>query len=335
MAVIRSDGSVSILEADTGAEVVQVVTEETATCAAFHPFQARIAIGTTRGVEVHDLTAPDKSASKHGLHHVRHLTWSPDGRTVTYISLGQRLVHWDPDSGVSAVAPGIGGFLATVCQSPDGRWIADCNDEGLLTIRNPKSFKPLAENLSGFPHRFDTDGRRLLCLTQSGGVRSYEISPSECFTEFEVPFFGDPSLPGIALSPDGRWLAATSYSSGVFVWNLDKGGLPAFSPFFGCASIAFNAGGDEILACSEQGVFVWPRAAAGEEPVLGEPRLLIGARVESSYRLTWTRSSPARIIVPSDKNNWAIHHGDFSDFLPLPSQIQQSAALSPDGRWLA
>lgn len=129
-------------------------------------------------------------------------------------------------------------------------------------------------------------------------------------------------------------MAATSYSSGVYVWDLENPGPPVRTPTFGVSSAMFNESGTQLLTCLDQGIQIWDFVETANGPELKEPRLLECA-VGSSRRLTHTFASDRAVIISSSQAVWKFSTSDFSNPEKLPSRFEQSAAISPNGRWLA
>jgi WD40 repeat protein len=103
---------------------------------------------------------------------------------------------------------------------------------------------------------------------------------------------------------------------------------------FGVSSAMFNDSGTQLLTCLDQGIQIWDFAETANGRELKGPRLL-ESRVGSSRVLTHTFASDRAVIVSSDQAVWKFSRGDFLNPVKLPSRFEQSAAISPNGRWLA
>jgi WD40 repeat protein len=336
IAHIDRDSKVELIDAATGVLRTTLAPGSLPACLAFHPTRPWLAIGTSQGVEVFDHEVSARIRVRESGHRCRFVTWSPNHPdTVAHIGSAYRLELWDLSWDRNFQVPGIGGYRATARFSGDRRWLATSDGEGLLAIRHPESTRPMVEGLNGYPVAFGADGNRLFCQAGSSGVKAYELSPSVCHTELELPIFADSSVPGVAISSDERWVAATSYSNGVYVWDLVNEGTPAFARFFQCHGAVFNTSGNQLLTLSEQRILSWDWTEGPEGHRLGGPKTVVESHTGSERRPTFVLSQPPQIVVPSKGTNWLLSRDDLSILRQLPSRDQSSAALSPDGRWLA
>ncbi|MCB1125445.1 MAG: WD40 repeat domain-containing protein, partial [Verrucomicrobiae bacterium] len=319
----------------TGARLGLLEPRAIPTCLAFHPDRPWLAIGTKEGVEVLDFEQNREIARRDTDQICRAVAWTPEGTKLAHVASAYRLELWAVAWGGFARVPGLGGSDVGLCLSRDGRWIASSDEQGLLSIRHTESTKPVLEGVSGYPVAFSSAGDRLYCVSGSEGVKAYELSPSPCLTELQVPFFADASLPGVAISPDERLVATTSYDRGVFLWDLERGGLPAWVSLPGCNNALFNLSGDRLLTCSPQGIHLLNVEERSGGFALGQPTLLQPCATSSSRRFTLNFSDPAEVVVSATETNWALPRTDFSSARPLPSRDQETTALSSDGQWLA
>ena len=330
----KSGSSVEIIDVSNGARVARLEPESRPMSLAFHPTASWIAIGTESGIEV--VSWPDKRnrfRRKSGKK-CTGLAWSPDGQVIAHAGPEYKLELWDVVGEPLAVSRALGGLYSmTPCWSSAGRWLAGSDEQGVMTLWNGRLGRAVLERLNGFPLGFSEDGSRLYRRTGDSGVSAYELSESSCYHELEVPFYADSSLPGLAISPDERWVAATSYAAGVHIWDLEKGGPPVKTYAMQTSSAMFNETGTQLLTCSEQGVNVWEFAETQSGPELKGPVLFEGQTGSSRY-LTHTFGSERAVVVSTLPAVWSFPLSDFSKPTQLTSRDQQSAAINPDGRWL-
>jgi WD40 repeat protein len=334
IAHIEPGSKVEILDTSEGRQISVLETQSPPSSLAFHPREPWIAIGTGNGVEIFDWREKRRVFQRSKGQKCTGVTWSADGQVLAHSGWSYLLELWVPTGDQRAEAPGLGGYFTPPRFSDDGRWLAVCNEQGVLTLRSGQSGDSIIHNLSGYPIAFQTDGSRLYRRTGDSGVSAYELSESECYTELEVPFYADSSLPGLAISSNERWVAATSYSSGVYVWDLENPGFHVRAPMFGVSSAMFNDSGTQLLTCLDQGIQIWDFAETANGRELKGPRLL-ESRVGSSRVLTHTFASDRAVIVSSDQAVWKFSRGNFLNPVKLPSRFEQSAAISPHGRLLA
>ncbi|MCP5516291.1 MAG: protein kinase [Verrucomicrobiales bacterium] len=330
-----ADGKIALIAVGTGAQLGLLEPRALPTCLAFHPHRSWLAIGTKEGVEVIDYERHEEVARRNTDEVCRAVAWTPEGDRLAHVGSAYRLELWAVARDGFARVPGLGGSDVGLCLSRDGRWLASSDEQALLSIRHTQSTEPVLDGVSGYPVVFSSDGDRLYCVSGSEGVKAYALSPSPCFTELQVPFFADSSLPGVAISPDERGVAATSYNHGVFLWDLERGGLPAWVPLPKCSDASFNLSGTRLLTCSPRGIHLLNVEEGPGGLALGPPTLVQPCATSSSRRFTLTFSDPTEILVSASETNWALPRTDFSPARPLPSRDQETTALSPDGQWLA
>ena len=332
LSIIDASGGLDLVEPNHGAVQKRFRFEHSITCSAFHPIDRWLAIGSEKEIVVFNLESGEEVGRKFTNHAVRHLAWSPDGRTLAAQVSGFGFLRWDPQYHEEKLIEGSAGYYARSCYSPDGRWIAESDGDGSLNIRHPKSGFVIASGLNGIPLQFDDSSRRLICRGGSGGIVAYELPQGEGFVEFEVPFWGDSSLPGVCVSPNDRWVATTSFSAGLFVWDLERGGKPEWNYSFKCSSIAFSHAGDQLLSCSEDGIYRWNWNPSHARYPLNGPTRIADAVVENSRRMSKSYSDPSYLMIPSESHIWMINRHDFTDFQTLPGEHPESVALFPNAQ---
>ena len=152
---------------------------------------------------------------------------SPDGRTISY-GLADGTVHFfDVDTG--AQLPVVGGHSAPVegiAFSPDSRLAASVGDDGLGILWNAATGQPV-ERLAGHVGRvldaaFAPGGRTLYTASLDGTILEYDLSGARRFgSSFSLPpghtvdrVLPLPAAPVLAVSGDGRLLAASPVTQG-------------------------------------------------------------------------------------------------------------------------
>ncbi len=224
-----------------------------------------------------------------------HVTFSPHGKYVAmvtgdgylFIRRTDDLTHnpTTPDNRIGLTGNG----RDPIAFSHDDEWIAVTTvSDGRLTIAKLSDFPSLTftpvaegESLQGRPHSafqvfFSPDDRWVVARTVFGEF--FTASVNEAARLHEQPTFrtferGMDSQPGVAFSPDGKWVGGLAPDRGVYVWPLDKSpgaevkaSIPTQE---GSPGLEFNANGSLVAACSGNGdVYVWK---LGEAPDLTKP----------------------------------------------------------------
>jgi Tol biopolymer transport system component len=176
------------------------------------------------------------------------VAWSP-GRHPLYQQVGNRNLYViDPDSGDEhlLIPDGAVGWAGSPAYAPDGRTIAlfwtRAGRAGLWTLdaataRETRVYSTAsASEIVPTPIGWSNDGTAIVGLSGKRATNRGLTAPAgETLTEagiFRVPAAGGrPSLivrlpfeevGGVALSPDGRWLVCSVYSSRSDVWSVEN-----------------------------------------------------------------------------------------------------------------
>lgn len=287
------------------------------------------------------------------------LSFSTDGHTLASGGDNGDLWLWDLESAQSTLAAHSGQSpISLLAYSPDGQALAAAFSDGQTALVDSSNLE-VKHSLSTGPAwggslaAISDDGRFLTTSTQAylgdgqmmrrtidgDGLylRSYpggEILRKMDTSAFSVPPSGFTAL---ALSPDGRWLAASPLGLPLAVWDAGSGEMAYIfdDPDTGittCNRVLFSPDGVWIArACYGSQVSLW-RAASGAD----EQELQTGLReaitaLDFSPDGNWLaiagRSGPVYLLNLAE--NRVVRTLEFFDPAPITS-----LSFSPDGRYL-
>jgi eukaryotic-like serine/threonine-protein kinase len=296
------------------------------------------------------------------------LAFSPDGKRVASASASGVRV-WDSATGKEAFkVAGKGG--AGVAFRRDGQRFAVAWARS-ITVHDAADGKELLritahDKLVGrfpFPARvtavaFSPDGKRLATASSServGGPHGYpggEVKVWDAETGKELGRFDD--LPhaanGVAFSPDGKLLAASTRGAGgelpdagqVRVWDANGRLLHTFRPYekdkvdpgqdtYFLSDVAFSPDSSRVAAAGSDGAIrVWGLAAEREELVLrGHNKTVLTIGFDPQGKRLVSGGSDRTVRV------WDLDTGKEALVLQGHARAVQAAAFSPDGRRVA
>jgi WD40 repeat protein len=268
------------------------------------------------------------------------LTFHPGGRLLA--STGQDGVRiWDTTAGVEIAHLPVG--LVVTAFSPDGSRLLTSGADGLrlrtiqydpdpaggrLRLGTPTAVGA-AKGLSTGAVSWDRSGRFLAVRGDRGAAIVLDLE-----TSAEVARFGHPALDRLSLSPDGRWLATSTWKgNGIKVWDVTRRALACEwdSP---SAWVAFSPDGRWLAtsAESQDSYRLWHVGSWRPGPVVPAPGLAGKpmAFSEGPMLLALGQGGPVQLIDPTGGRE-VMTLESASGF----SDVTSALSLSPDGRLLA
>lgn len=273
------------------------------------------------------------------LDHVQSAEFSPDGRRVVTASADHTARIWDAHSGQPLTKSlDHRDMVVSAHFSPDGRRVLtttflgtsrvwDANSGRLLAQSlNLNDPQPLSGDVTGIASMFCSDGRTILAPC-GGSVRLWDVSLGH---PLPISLRHMEKVSHAVFSPDGRWIAASSYDNTARVWDA-RSGQPISPPlahdrdvFF----VEFSPDGRRVVTASaDKSARIWD-ARTGN--LLTEP-LLHGDEV------TYARFSPDGrwVVTASDDHTARVWNAGTGLALTEPMRHESavfSAQFSPDGR---
>ncbi|MBX9627304.1 MAG: WD40 repeat domain-containing protein [Gemmataceae bacterium] len=199
---------------------------------------------------------------------------------------GPTVAVWEATGGKELFKAPVGGTAGPqsgVAFSPDGKLLAVGSGEGPIDLWEVPSGKPVKTLLGrtgqGAKVAFAPDGKLLAAVGTDGAVQRWTLPDGKPVGATDPPADLPPVLPaGVAVAADGRAVAWASTGVAPVVWDAPSGKLltPAGEHTGAVRSIAFAAGGKELVTAGSDGRVVRWEAATGKP--LGRVRIAPGSR---------------------------------------------------------
>jgi WD40 repeat protein len=262
------DRTVRVWDAFSGAEVMRIPISDVGSAVEFNSDASRLIVGDRRG----HITLWDTSRLKARTRvlqfpeFVREARFSPDGKWIVAntddgkVSLiASDLMNENDDQ--RRELPGIKGLTSKLAVSKDSKWIAAVQYDNVKTIYNVVVIpvdNPAAQfTLDARPINAVafTPDNQLVTAGDSGAVIVWDIASRKEIVNFNSGGVSD----ALAVSPDGKYLAAGVAGGDIVVWNLStRAYFKTLEQFGAISSLQFSPDG-KLLATgsSESLVALW------------------------------------------------------------------------------
>lgn len=337
LATGSSDGTIRLWDANTGAQLAQVLVgpEDAVNSIAFSPDGNRIASGTKdKAVRLWDakaLTPIGEPLTGHK-DEVTAVAFSPDGHRLASGSKDKNLYLWDADARRPIVGPMVGhdDVIHEIAFSPDGRMLASAGGDNVVWMWDAGTGTAVGKPLTG--HEFDVyslafspDSRYIVTGSYDQSVRLWDVG--------DMILAGQGELWAVALSPDGRLIASGGDDGSVRLWDTQSGlivGAPLpGTPKQAVEAVAFSPDGRRVAeGGDDRAIRIWDTKTG---KLVGRP--LIG-----HTDLVWTIGfSPDGSKLVSGGADRTIRIWDVDSGAPVGNPITghtndvYGVAYSPDG----
>jgi serine/threonine protein kinase/WD40 repeat protein len=270
------------------------------------------------------------------------VAWSPDGRTLATCSDDRRARLWDTATGrTTLVLEGHKAGGVRCLFTPDGERLLSNDWSNLLRVWDVHSGQQVfATPMSYAMFHFGPDGRlpvqevnkvKLIRVATGRELRTLPRRSAAGRGGYASPF---PSG-GVALSPQGRLLAATTGEGYCALVGPESGAELAVLTLKTVRSLAFESSG-ALLTNGEDGLLRWPVALspATGDCRIGPPQVLFPSPVDCHHG----SSLDGRVLAIPDQQRGALVLLRDRPGQPLvlgPQEDVRCCAVSPDGRWVA
>lgn len=265
----------------------------------------------------------------------RAMCFSPDGRWLAVGDLGGALRVFDVETGArtSLLVAHHGRILSVAC-TPDGERIWTCGNDGdlrLWEVNADGAFHVARVAREGF-HAvdFSADGRTLYVAGGLGVL--YRLDRAGQMLDAHA-LDGAATISSLAVSPDGRQLAAATYGNAAWLWpSVEPTSPPARLVHPNLVScVCFSPDGSRLAtACDDRTVRIWRVADAALERELT-------ALADRVPQVAFDPGGGRLAIAVRDGSLvvWDLARDAAEAWSHAPGKPLRTVRFSPDGRWLA
>ncbi len=268
---------------------------------AVSPDGTRIAAGGRNGTVRVSSVKDRRAAVQLGGHSGRvfGVAFLGDGRLVTGDEAGTlRVFNVESGSEVARRAGAIDGAITSVAVSPDSKRVAASGSNGAVRVWTAADLEgPIAqtEPSGGINKVVFTQAGDLVTAGSDGTVHFWHGDGSQARPPLSVDANRD-AVFSVAVSVDGRLLAAASATDGVTLWDVDSGrrGPSLNGQQTAPLDVVFTPDGDAFVSSNRQGVVTLWNAASGQA---------IGARFTYHTDAVWRVAvTPASVVVTASED---------------------------------
>ncbi len=152
------------------------------------------------------------------------LAFSPDSHLIATGGADAIIRYWDVDTGIPvSTSIGHGKTVTSLAFSPDGTQLVSGSSDWTVKLwdvesgNNIRTFSGHTDAVNAVA--FTPDGSHVVSASSDSSVRIWNIEDRSS-RELRA---GTSALSGVDISSDGRWLAATSVSNDLVIWNYKSG----------------------------------------------------------------------------------------------------------------
>lgn len=249
---------------------------------AFSPDGSRIAVSASSGLVVFATGIGEKQSDQFDCAFVDRIAFSGDGRRIAAVGPGFANIFDALTNRLLAAIPTEGDSNVGVAVSPDGNALVTSDGEGVLRCwdvkrRIDRFAMPDAEGCHPRKLLVSKDGKAAITAGEDNSIRLWDLLNGRQTRVISRYLYAMQ----LALSSDGRQLAALDDEGELFLWNLQrpgtrpvvmKGNRDGFASLPLALDLAFVDGDQRVLSFSNEGrLFAWD-VRSGHALAIDQPR---------------------------------------------------------------
>jgi WD40 repeat protein len=180
--------------------------------------------------------------------------WSPDGNFVVATCWDRCLYVWDAGTAkLQAILHGSDRQAQQIGFSRRGDLLATTGWDGVLRLWDPMTGRELLRKEGNVQAvQFSPDDRLLAWTREGSMIELWELTSGGAVCRTLSGPAGDGEVRRVDISPDGRFLASTSYR-GVYLWRLSDSRRIAFLELGNTRGVAFHPEDGSLITCGRGG----------------------------------------------------------------------------------
>ena len=270
-------------------------------------------------------------------------TYSPDGKTLASVGADGKLTVWDTSTWETLYVINAHKRQArAVAYSHDGRYIATGGGDSMARIWNAANGEKVRDlgGQKGNQHGIEAvifsldDSILFVGGDNDKTIYAWDARASELAYQFSGPGPSENTINGLAVSPNGKWLASSGVDRMIRLWNIETRAFEMEIPGHAdwVYGLAFTIDGKNLISASaDRTIRIWDTTYGRSMAVLtGPSNQVFGVAVSPDGRYMASASGDYYVRL------WDISPRGSYEVITLDHQDEVNDVLvSPDGKMIA